>query len=109
MNINNDMQGVLSVLQRAHAANGVVDAKSAEIAGAQTHSEFADDLLRAIRSVSESQLQAADLKERYEAGGEVSLTDILVDSQKASVAFEATLQVRNKILKAYQDVMSMPV
>jgi flagellar hook-basal body complex protein FliE len=108
MNINNDMQGVLSVLQRAQAANGIVEAKSAEMAGTP-HSEFADDLLKAIRSVSESQLQAADLKERYEAGGEVSLTDILVDSQKASVAFEATLQVRNKILKAYQDVMSMPV
>jgi len=33
----------------------------------------------------------------------------LIDSQRASVAFEATLQVRNKVLKAYQDVMSMPV
>jgi flagellar hook-basal body complex protein FliE len=52
---------------------------------------------------------AAELKTQYEAGEDVTLTDILVDSQRASVAFEATLQVRNKILKAYQDVMSMPV
>lgn len=109
MNINNDMQGVLSVLQRAQAASHLVDAQSAQISGEKSKTEFADDLLNAIRSVSDSQLHAADLKERYEAGDEVSLTDILVDSQRASVAFEATLQIRNKMLEAYKEVMSMSV
>jgi flagellar hook-basal body complex protein FliE len=54
-------------------------------------------------------MQAADTKANFEASGDVSVTDVLIDSQRASVAFEATLQVRNKVLKAYQDVMNMPV
>jgi flagellar hook-basal body complex protein FliE len=37
------------------------------------------------------------------------LTDVVLSMQKASLAFEATLQVRNKIMKAYEDIMNMPV
>ena len=54
-------------------------------------------------------MRSAETKTAFEASADVSVTDVLLDSQRASVAFEATLQVRNKVLKAYQDVMSMPV
>lgn len=104
-----NLQGVMDVLQRAQTASHVVEAQSNKIEGGVPQTEFAADLLKAIRSVNETQMGAAELKTQYEAGEDVTLTDILVDSQRASVAFEATLQVRNKILKAYQDVMSMPV
>ena len=70
---------------------------------------FSLDLMEALRSVNELQLTSAQNKIDFETGTEASLTDVLVDSQRASVAFEATLQIRNKVLKAYQDVMSMPV
>jgi flagellar hook-basal body complex protein FliE len=42
-------------------------------------------------------------------GGDIPLTEVVMKMQKASLAFEATVQVRNKILSAYQDVMNMPV
>ena len=45
----------------------------------------------------------------YESGVDIPLSDVMVDMQKASLAFEATLQVRNKVLKAYEDIMNMPV
>ena len=70
---------------------------------------FSNDLLAAIRSVNDTQMTSANTKENFEVSGDVDVTDVLMKSQKASVAFEATLQIRNKILKAYQDVMSMPV
>ena len=70
---------------------------------------FASDLLNAIQTVNATQMQSAQTKANFEANGDVSVTDVLINSQRASVAFEATLQVRNKVLKAYQDVMSMPV
>ena len=38
-----------------------------------------------------------------------SLTDVMVAQQKASVSFQATLQVRNKLVEAYKDVMNMPM
>jgi flagellar hook-basal body complex protein FliE len=45
----------------------------------------------------------------FERGEAVPLTDVVMKMQKASLSFEATLQVRNKVLKAYEDVMNMPV
>ena len=104
-----NMQGVMNVIRQAELANSKLGASTLAISNEQPQSRFASDLLAAIRSVNDTQMQAADIKAKYEVDGSISVTDVLIDSQRASVAFEATLQVRNKILKAYQDVMSMPV
>ena len=104
-----NMQGVMNVIRQAELANSKLNESTLAIRNEQPQSRFASDLLAAIRSVNDTQMQAADIKAKYEVDGSVSVTDVLIDSQRASVAFEATLQVRNKILKAYQDVMSMPV
>ncbi|MEL0306879.1 MAG: flagellar hook-basal body complex protein FliE [Halieaceae bacterium] len=104
-----NMQGVMNVIRQAELANSKLDASNLTISNEQPQSRFASDLLAAIRSVNDTQMQAADIKAKYEVDGSISVTDVLIDSQRASVAFEATLQVRNKILKAYKDVMSMPV
>ena len=45
----------------------------------------------------------------FRSGEGVPLTDVVLSMQKSSMAFEATLQVRNKVLKAYEDILSMPV
>jgi flagellar hook-basal body complex protein FliE len=45
----------------------------------------------------------------YERGDSHDLASVMIARQKASIAFEATLQVRNKLLTAYKDVMSMPL
>ena len=104
-----NMQGVMNVIRQAELANSKLNASSLAIGNEQPQSQLASDLLAAIRSVNDTQMKAADTKAQYEVNGAISVTDVLIDSQRASVAFEATLQVRNKILKAYQDVMSMPV
>jgi flagellar hook-basal body complex protein FliE len=49
------------------------------------------------------------LRDAYDRGEDVPLTDVVLAMQKSSLAFEATLQVRNKVLKAYEDVLNMPV
>jgi flagellar hook-basal body complex protein FliE len=49
------------------------------------------------------------MAEAYERGEDVPLTDVVLAMQKSSLSFEATLQVRNKVLKAYEDIMNMPV
>ena len=40
---------------------------------------------------------------------DISLAEVMIASQKSSVAFEATVQVRNKLVEAYKDIMNMPV
>jgi flagellar hook-basal body complex protein FliE len=49
------------------------------------------------------------LSEAYDRGENVPLTDVVLSMQKSSLAFEATLQVRNKVMKAYEEIMNMPV
>ena len=46
----------------------------------------------------------------YERGVEgVDITDVMIASQKASVSFQAMVQVRNKLVDAYRDIMNMPI
>ena len=63
----------------------------------------------AVEAVNETQMNAAEMRDAYERGEDVPLTDVVLAMQKSSLAFEATLQVRNKLLKSYNDVMNMPV
>lgn len=70
---------------------------------------FADTLGDALKSVNQAQAQSSKLSEAYERGEEVDIAKVMLARQQASIGFEATLQVRNKILAAYKDIMSMPV
>ena len=45
----------------------------------------------------------------FDRGENMALTDVVLGMQKSSLAFEATLQVRNKVLKAYEEILNMPV
>lgn len=70
---------------------------------------FADTMQSALGKVNAGQQKAAALSESYERGETVDIAKVMLARQEASVGFEATLQVRNKILSAYKDIMSMPV
>lgn len=68
-----------------------------------------DTMKSAIDSVNEQQRVSRDLQTAYVKGENVSLTDVAIAMQKSSVAFEATVQVRNKILESYREIMNMSV
>lgn len=71
---------------------------------------FSSLLTRAIGQVNDLQQNSAQLKTRFEVGDpDVDLTEVMLASQKASLGFNATLQVRNRLVQAYQDIMNMPV
>jgi flagellar hook-basal body complex protein FliE len=56
------------------------------------------------------QLESKDKAMAFEMGDKsLSLADVMVAKEKAGIAFEATIQVRNKVLEAYKQIMSMPV
>ncbi|MEY2618291.1 MAG: Flagellar hook-basal body complex protein FliE, partial [Pseudomonadota bacterium] len=62
---------------------------------------FTDLVKGAISQVNDAQVASRQLQTAYERGENVPLTDVVLGMQKSSLAFEATLQVRNKVLKAY--------
>jgi len=70
---------------------------------------FSATLDQALSSVNRTQTEAGTLSSAYERGDNVDIAQVMLARQKASIGFEATLQVRNKLLSAYKDIMSMPV
>ncbi len=101
------------ILERNAALNRTSGAASATPApvtgGAANATSFADTMQSAIAKVNDGQQKASALSEQYERGETVDIAKVMLARQEASVGFEATLQVRNKILSAYKDIMSMPV
>lgn len=70
-----------------------------------------DDLLQqAVNRVNELQQTTSELQTGYEQGvAGIDLAEVMVASQKSSVAFQAATQVRNKLISAYEDIMKMPI
>lgn len=72
--------------------------------------DFSELVKTAVDKVNDTQQASSKLKTAFEMGDpNVSLADVMIASQKATVAFEATMQVRNKLVKAYEEVMRMSV
>ncbi|KKI20621.1 flagellar hook-basal body complex protein FliE [Sphingomonas sp. Ag1] len=90
-------------------ANATIAAESAPASGAQQAGSFAATMESALQSVNAQSQKSSALTEAYERGETVDIAKVMLARQEASVGFEATLQVRNKILSAYKDIMSMPV
>jgi flagellar hook-basal body complex protein FliE len=95
-----------SALQRA-AGRGAGSPAGAE--GTTRPGGFGDALRNAIKQVNTAQAQSTSMTEAYERGETTDIASVMLARQQASIGFEATLQVRNRLLTAYRDIMSMPV
>lgn len=72
--------------------------------------KFSDMLSQAVGSVNELQQTSSDMKTAYEMGDpNMDISRVMIASEKASISFEALTQVRNRVVKAYEDIMNMPV
>lgn len=73
-------------------------------------SSFSTMFAQALSQVNELQNQASRLTEAYELGDKsITLPEVMVALQEASVSFQAVTQVRNHVVQAYKDVMNMPI
>ena len=75
----------------------------------RTSSSFGELVNDAIQKVNAQQTRATDISAAYERGETNDIVSVMIERQKASIGFETTLQVRNKLLSAYRDIMNMPV
>jgi len=92
-------------LQQLHAPQGAGTVTQIQ-APAQN---FADAFKTALDGVNATQMKAEGISEAYQRGEVTDVAKVMLARQEASVSFEATLQVRNKLLSAYQDIMRMGV
>jgi flagellar hook-basal body complex protein FliE len=77
---------------------------------ASTKIDFAEALKTSLDRVNSMQSEARQAANAYSAGSKtVDLGDVMVSLQKSTIAFQATVQVRNRLVSAYQDIMNMQI
>ncbi|MGN1357435.1 MAG: flagellar hook-basal body complex protein FliE [Succinivibrionaceae bacterium] len=107
-----NLQGAGSILQELQAlrteASGVQ--LNATTVNSVPQSDFGTMLQQALDGVNSTMAKSDELKTRFDLGDEsVSLSDVMIASQKSSLAFEATVQIRNKCVEAYKQIMQMQI
>ena len=83
--------------------------KVEKMIGVENNDAFGDRISTAIKSVADAQTQSAQVSKDFELGKETDLSKVMVQQQVSSLGFQLTLNVRNKLLSAYKDIMNMPV
>ncbi len=106
LNLRQQILDRSNLLQQVHTASQAPDGPAAPQGPA---GQFGEALKTALSDVSESQSKAEALSSAYERGEVTDIAAVMLARQEAGIAFEATLQVRNRLLSAYQDIMRMGV
>jgi flagellar hook-basal body complex protein FliE len=116
MQINNDAQALLAQIREYQnkIQENRIDSLQPSVTQVETpNGNFTSNLIDALgdtmKSVNDLQGASVDAQNRYQMGEDIPLTDVVMRMQKASLALEATIQIRNKVLTAYQEIMNMPV
>ncbi|MFE8699071.1 flagellar hook-basal body complex protein FliE [Cytobacillus sp. FJAT-54145] len=75
----------------------------------EIHKNFASVLKKSIEEVNQAQIESDQYTTKLAKGENVDLHQVMIASQKASITFSATMEIRNKVIEAYQEVMRMQV
>lgn len=105
-----DTRGIEQMVGELRSTAQTAANKPAQGAQAAGGVDFAEVLQGALKDVSAAQQEARGMAQQFSTGDpNVNLQDVMVDLQKASLSFQQMVQVRNKLVTAYQDIMNMPV
>lgn len=104
-----DMKVTLSEMAKAARGQALQAAKGALVAS-PTSATFGAAMTEALGRVSSMQKESTTLSQEFQLGNpDVGLEQTVIAAQKAQIAFQAALQVRNRVVQAYQEIMQMNV
>lgn len=90
--------------------NGINEKSTGDVNKTDTQNAFSSVLKSSINKVNDAQMQTNKLAEAFQKGDpNIQVSEVMIAMQKSNVSFQAMLQVRNKIIQAYQEIMNMPV
>ena len=96
--------------QAAGGAGNIASGSVEQQSGVASVGSFADALKSSLDNISSAQKSAGSEAQAFEVGApNVSLNDTMVDLQKANIGLQFGLQVRNKLVSAYNDIMNISV
>ncbi len=104
-------EAITSILSQIRSLQSqVAPARSSESIGAGHGPSFASTLQNAVRKVNETQMESQRVTEAFQMGDpRADLVKVMIATQESQVAFRATVEVRNRLVQAYQDIMNMPL
>lgn len=104
-----DTSKIDQMLTQLRATSAVAQGRGVDQAAAGG-ADFSQALKVAIDQVSQAQQQAQQMAEDFTTGkNNVDLQDVMVNLQKANLSFQQMVQVRNKLVSAYNDIMTMQI
>lgn len=104
-----DTKGIDQLLSQLNATSALAAGKSAP-GGEAGAADFAGMLKSAVEGVNAVQQDADKLAEAFQLGQpDANIQDVMISLQKANLSFQTMVQVRNKLVSAYQDIMNMQV
>lgn len=102
--------GIDGLLAEMRAAMAIAQGNMAPKAAETAKTDFSSVLKSSLDGVAQAQKHAESMQMAFVQGDDkVSLSAVMIDMQKANIAFQTTVQVRNKMIAAYNDIMSMQV
>lgn len=106
-----DTQGIDQLLSQMRAASALAGGSTETAAASEGGAaDFAAMLQSSLDQVNNAQQSAQQLAKNFEQGAPgANLEDVMVSLQKANVSFQTMVQVRNKLVSAYQEIMGMQV
>ena len=105
-----DTRTLDQMMSELRSAAAVTSGKPTQQANAPEGADFSQALKSAIDQVNQVQQQAQQMTQDFASGSNnVNLQDVMVNLQKANISFQQMVQVRNKLVTAYHDIMNMQV
>lgn len=105
-----DTSAVDSLLAQMRVMKAAAGLREPEPVAQPGKVDFAEVLKLSLDSVAQAQAKSEGMQKAFVLGdSSVSLSDTMIAMQKASINFQAAVQVRNKVVQAYNDVMNMQV
>lgn len=90
--------------------DGVGTVRSGDTEKVAPKADFASALKNSLDQVNAALQKSEDLGKRFTMGDDsVNLSDVMIAAQKANIGFQATVQVRNRLVSAYHDMMNMQI
>ena len=105
-----DTRQLDQMLSELRSASAIAGGKAASEVAPAGGPEFAQVLKSTIDQVNAAQEQAHKMAEDFSTGqANVNLQDVMINLQKANLSFQQMVQVRNKLVSAYHDIMNIGV
>lgn len=108
--MNTNSIDMTQLLNRLRATAALAEGRPVEPTAADQRVDFAAMLKQSLDAVNDAQQNSNELATRFETGdSQISLEEVMISRQKSTISFQAMMQVRNKLVSAYQEIMAMQI